>query len=375
MGRQPFLITNHLGKRFGKLVVTGFDHDEYTGNHVYHFMKCHCDCGNDTTAELQRLIRGDRTSCGCSRRFDASRFIGNRYGMLTVICYDHQEGKKHFLRCKCDCGNEAIVTSANLERGHTKSCGCKKYLNATKYVGQKFGRLTIIAHDHDERKSGQIYHMMRCRCECGKETLVNIQALLTGTTVSCGCYNREVVTTHGLSQTRLYNIWDSMKRRCHNPNKDNYKLYGGRGIRVCDEWRNDFKTFYDWAIANGYTDDTTIDRIDPDGDYEPGNCRWVGADVQARNIRHNVYLSYKYKVHGKKKPKYFTFCITDWGRICGITMQTISYHLKNRRGRTINQILEECYMTGHSTTDREIVIPPEIEKYDDPSKFELSYHD
>ena len=99
--------------------------------------------------------------------------------------------------------------------------------------------------------------------------------------------------THGLRRTRLYGIWNGILQRCFNPNRQKYKNYGGRGITVCDEWRNSFKAFYDWAMANGYRDDLTIDRIDVNGNYEPSNCRWVDAKLQAYNKTTSKYITYK----------------------------------------------------------------------------------
>ena len=93
---------------------------------------------------------------------------------------------------------------------------------------------------------------------------------------------------HGLSSTRLYKIFYGMKHRCYNTSNKHYKHYGGRGIKVCDEWLNDFTIFHDWAIANGYKDDLTIDRIDVNGDYEPSNCKWSTQEEQASNKRNSI---------------------------------------------------------------------------------------
>jgi hypothetical protein len=155
--------------------------------------------------------------------------------------------------------------------------------------GQKFGRLTAVEYRGTNYRHSA---MWLCVCECGKEHVVDRNCLIKGTTRSCGCLNQEVRlsganrATHGLGKTRLYRIWKKMKSRCHNPNDPNYsKWYGAHGIQVCPAWRNDFLAFYQWATANGYADDLSIDRIDPFGNYEPDNCRWATALEQVRNKR------------------------------------------------------------------------------------------
>ena len=97
---------------------------------------------------------------------------------------------------------------------------------------------------------------------------------------------------HGLSHTRLYSIWCGMKKRCYSEKSINYKYYGARGVKICDEWKNDFKSFYDWAMDNGYKDDLTIDRINPFKNYEPSNCRWATDDDQRHNKRADYGLYY-----------------------------------------------------------------------------------
>ena len=110
---------------------------------------------------------------------------------------------------------------------------------------------------------------------------------------------------HGLSNTRLYRIWCAMKQRCYSESFDGYKNYGGRGIRICDVWLNDFKSFYDWAMNNGYRDDLTIDRIDNDGDYTPDNCRWATRLEQQNNRRNTVFR----ENGGKEKIEH-----VEWGQ-------------------------------------------------------------
>lgn len=217
----------------------------------------------------------------------AKDLIGETFGKLTVL---KREGRnKHgsaLWLCRCECGNEKIVSSNSLGSG-LKSCGC---LSRTHLLGERFGRL-LVTNETDLRNGRRI--VWECLCDCGNKVFATSYDLTSGHTKSCGCLMRETVSAmfskHHKENPRLYGVWKGMRARCNNPNHDAYKNYGGRGIRVCDEW-NDYRNFLAWAVKNGYdenakTGDCTIDRINNDGNYEPDNCRWVDMKVQSHNKR------------------------------------------------------------------------------------------
>ena len=152
---------------------------------------------------------------------------------------------------------------------------------------------------------------------CGTKFRASINSVKRGNTKSCGCYHKRRIKesniTHGLGTTRLYNIWGDIKRRTLNSKHKNYNDYGGRGITICDEWKNDFMSFYNWAILNGYSDELSIDRIDNDGNYEPSNCRWATRTIQSRNQRvyKNNTSGYKGVRFIKDRNKYGSYINVD----------------------------------------------------------------
>jgi hypothetical protein len=204
-------------------------------------------------------------------------------------------------------------------------------------TGQRFGRLVVISRHFPNNREHNTQWL--CKCDCGNMIVVSEAALTSKHTQSCGCLQRERAgethTKHALyynangNKSRLYAIWQSMKRRCYNSHDGNYKNYGARGIKVCDEWLNNFKAFHDWAMANGYKDNLTIDRINNDGNYEPSNCRWADKKLQGRNKRNNIILTFDGK----------TMTLPEWADYLGIKLKVLENRI--RRGWSIKRTLTQ----------------------------------
>lgn len=194
-------------------------------------------------------------------------------------------------------------------------------------TGKRFGLLTVIQRA-DTQKNGTYW---LCKCECGNTTEVRRDHLETGNIKSCGCMQRKY--GHGQTETRLYHIWCTMKARCFTKTSHKYTRYGGRGITMCEEWKNDFAQFYDWSIEHGYQDNLSIDRIDNNGNYCPDNCRWVTPTEQSNNTSKNVLIEYKGE----------TGTLSQMARKYGLKPTVVSKRLK--RGWSIKRTLETPIIT------------------------------
>ena len=163
--------------------------------------------------------------------------------------------------------------------------------NGKNEIGNVYGRLTVTDELRDRIRGARAF---KCRCECGNDHVVTGGDLRTGKVNSCGCYKREYITNkntiHGLRDSRLYKIFHGMKQRCYNENNPSYHNYGGRGIRISEEWLISFELFYNWSIDNGYSEELSIDRIDVNGNYEPSNCKWSTTQEQSENKTTTLYF-------------------------------------------------------------------------------------
>lgn len=195
-------------------------------------------------------------------------------------------------------------------------------------TGLRVGRLVVIEQAGNAKHGGALW---RCQCDCGREKIVRGADLRNGHTSSCGCLHSEGLTgrnqKHGGTGSRLHSIWFGMKQRCTDPNAINYPNYGGRGITVCEEWKNDFGAFQAWALANGYRDDLTLDRKENDGPYSPENCRWATRAEQDANRRKIYRITYGGETHTAK----------EWADILGIPAERIRNRL--RRGLPVEKVL------------------------------------
>jgi hypothetical protein len=228
-------------------------------------------------------------------------------------------------------------------QSYCRSCGsrdCKeRYIPHPRnpdMVGKRFGRLVVLSFSH--RNEGKQAFWL-CQCDCGNQIITQGYSITSGATKSCGCLcseiNKTVHTTHGKYYTRIHKIYSYMMTRCYNKKSDAYNNYGGRGIMICDEWKNDFISFYNWAYQSGYQDNLTIERIDVNGNYCPENCTWIPLVEQGKNKTTMNLIEYEGEVH----------YVTEWARIKGFKSPFVIFN-RLKLGWSIEKIfntpVREC---------------------------------
>lgn len=313
---------NLKDQRFGSLVVLDLDHVE--GSEKY--WKCKCDCGNTVIKTSRSLLYSknpDAISCGCKlkelhsmnakklnqrtinpnfNKFSESdeELIGKKFGKLTIVRFDHMHitpnGKrKRYFLCKCDCGNEKVISYYSLKFGNTTSCGSCGY--KTNLKDKKFGRLTVKEF---AGKASDGAALWKCKCDCGNEIVVRSRSLITGNTKSCGCLSMEsrhaqAKYTNRYAYKKLHTMYWHIVDRRRNPNNESYQLY--KDIPL--EWDN-FEDFYNYSIdlyeeavkRYGEDSDLEIDRINNSDGYAAGNIRFIPAKTNNLNKCTNLYFEY-----------------------------------------------------------------------------------
>jgi len=170
------------------------------------------------------------------------------------------------------------------------------HFNTENLKGQKFGRLLVLKPT--EKRSGTSVVWL-CRCDCGNIREATAQTLKRKKIKSCGCLQKEIGRKARLKNLKhgdrrrgeninLYNIWCSMKQRCFYHRASNFRWYGKKGIKICPEWKNNYPVFKQWALANGYKEGLTIDRINPNGNYEPSNCQWITLSENVKKSKRDI---------------------------------------------------------------------------------------
>lgn len=198
-------------------------------------------------------------------------------------------------------------------------------------VGDKINDLTMIEPSYTYGKKSRRY--AKFQCDCGNIKTIRVYNVTSESTKSCGCKKHINMTPrnikHGLCYSRLYNIWRKMIYRCKSKSYHEYEYYGGRGIKVCEEWENNFLTFYNWAINNGYKDNLSIDRINTNGNYTPDNCKWSTSEEQGNNKRNNINITINDK----------TQTLAQWCKELNLKYTTVLMRIK--RGWSYEEALEK----------------------------------
>lgn len=235
--------------------------------------------------------------------------------MLIVTGLSHKDKYSHkYWKCYCECGKEVTVHYGNLNNGRSQSCGCARSKPTHDLTGKVFGRWTIVDFSHRDNDSNPFWNAI---CSCGTVRKVEGSSIFSGKSRSCGCLQRDSVTTHGRSESLIYQVWGGMVGRCHNKKDPSYYRYGGRGITVCDRWRDSFENFLE--DMGEKPEGMSIDRINNNSCYCPENTRWATPTEQQRNRNCNKMLTF----NGK------TQTLAGWAEELNIKYPTLASRIRS----------------------------------------------
>lgn len=273
---------DYTGQKFQMLTIIGDGDGIYEGKKKVRSVLCLCDCGKYKDIHLKSLRKGKIKSCGCYIKPLEEYIIGtvfNNWTLLEEVPYSKSGRKALF---KCACGTEAVKFYVNVKSGKNKSCGClpkpkKKPLDIKPLelpIKIENTDWTIISESAERNLKGGIIRTVGVQCSCG-EIEVKKYVEVKRTEKCLKCRKQDTIDNINPVVVKLKTRRVSMKSRCYSKTNPDYKNYGGRGIKVCDEWLESFESFYQWSINNGYREGLELDRIDNDGDYSPENCAYI----------------------------------------------------------------------------------------------------
>jgi hypothetical protein len=324
--RKGKIKKDRKGERYGRWTVMSF----YEFRNRVAFWLCKCDCGEEKIVSGSLLRKGESNSCGCLRKTD---LIGEKFGHLTVISFSYyKKNEGACWLCKCDCGEDIICVGRRLENGTNKTCGCGNFRmsNFEDLTGMKFGKLTVVNFS-DVKKFSNLCWL--CKCDCGEEVIVRATYLKNGRSTSCGCLRGEFMknnaylfnATHRDSKSVEYHTWHGIKERCYNQNSEQYCNYGGRGIDVSDEWLCSYEQFLQ-DMGRRPSKNHSIERINNDKGYSKDNCKWATTKEQANNKRNNHLITY----NGE------TLNVTQWSEKLNLAYGSLLY--RSNSGWTAEKI-------------------------------------
>lgn len=288
-----------LGSQVNHLTILSMER-HYVNERRYDVL-CECKCGSKKLIPFNSLRAKRIRDCGCGT-YMLDKYIGLMSGKLTVIKTRRERisGRVNIVcDCKCDCGNSYTTTASKITGNYVTHCGCENTWESH-YIGKVFNGIEVLSVVDDKK------HIVLCKCKCGnlfecKSSMLTRENYIIGCN-KCPEFTGRKTTKYILKHKTVYNkppeaslrsIYYFMKQRCYNECSKDYRMYGGRGISICNEWLQDVNKFIEWSIENGYKQGLTIDRINTYGNYEPTNCRWTTVQEQNYNKRNNVFYEYK----------------------------------------------------------------------------------